>query len=247
MPLKHIYDFSLPKTEEVEESDSSQNEKGETVTVTKKVTREVPQKFFLCRPTRAMHDEAELYRSVKFSEAVRAGVLTHDLLTKRLANDDGILSEKEREHYNTLYKRLFEIRLDYQTLALKKDEEKTTEEREKQTNLFTELKEVQTRIQEFEATKGTLFDQTAEVYARNKIIFWWALHLAYKAGEKEEPFFGGKTHEEKLKSYDTLEELDDPFTVQVIQKILYLASLWFVTGVKTQEEFDKVLAETDGK
>ncbi len=79
-----LYSFDVKRETDVEVSDTSENEKGEKVTVTKIVTEVVPQVIRIKRPTRRMYDDAELFYGVKLSEGIRAGLLTKALLAKKI-------------------------------------------------------------------------------------------------------------------------------------------------------------------
>ena len=59
--MKRIYEFTVNKEEEVSEGTVETKKDGTEVTTAKDVKKDVPYKFFLRRPTRAMTDEAELY------------------------------------------------------------------------------------------------------------------------------------------------------------------------------------------
>jgi hypothetical protein len=87
----------------------------------------------------------------------------------------------------------------------------------------------------------SLYEQTAEVRARNKTILWWILALSY--GGDDNAYFPGKTFDDKLAVYDELSEEEDDFINTVIQRLTYFVSFWFVGRASTQEEFDAMLRE----
>ena len=74
--MKRIYEFTVNKEETVKEETVENKKDGTEVTTSKDVKKEIPHKFFMRRPTRAMTDEAELYYGVKLAEGIKAGLLT---------------------------------------------------------------------------------------------------------------------------------------------------------------------------
>ena len=104
--MKRIYEFTVDKEETVKEESVEKKKDGTEVTTTKDVKKDVPHKFFLRRPTRAMTDEAELYYGVKLAEGIRAGLLTRALLEKRFENDGGTRSNDENEEYKKIIEKL---------------------------------------------------------------------------------------------------------------------------------------------
>ena len=244
--MKKLFEFTVPKEVEVEETDISKNEKGEEIKTTKKVKTKEQAKFFLRKPTRALFDEAELFYGVRLSEGIKAGLLTRALLSKRFTNDGGVLSEEEKNVYATLYVALFERQNEFQKLSIKDESERTDEEKARYKEVVGELTELRTQIQDFETAQASLFDQTAENRARNKTILWWVLQLAYAVDEKgqEYPFFGQGNYESKISIYDNMEENGSEFESLVCRKLAYFVSFWYVGRASSQEEFEKLAAAT---
>ena len=239
--MKKLYEFKITKVESVVKKDTTTNEKGEKVTTEKTVEDKVKHAFFLRKPTRALYDEAELFYGVELSKGIKAGLLTKALLAKRYENDGGSLSDGEIERYGNLYLDFYRRTDDYQRLLMSADEDLSDEDREKLNAMEAQLQDQRSTLTQFEMEQQSLYEQTAEVRARNKTILWWILNISYN--EKEHPYFPGTTFEEKLSKYDELSEDDDIFTATVIQRLTYFVSFWFVGRASSQEEFDAMLAE----
>jgi hypothetical protein len=62
---------------------------------------------------------------------------------------------------------------------------------------------------------------------------------------KSSVIFEGKDFEEKLNSYDSMEEGGDDFDEELLQKLIYYVSFWYVGRVSNQEEFDNLLKSED--
>ena len=96
--------------------------------------------------------------------------------------------------------------------------------------------------------QSSLFEQTAENRARNKTILWWTLQLSYLEDEKGEltAVFPQDGYNEKLARYDEMEESEDSFEEELISKLLYYVSFWYVGKVNSEDDFKKLLMETEG-
>ena len=241
--MKKLFQFELEKEVVSKEKETSKNDKGETVTTEKEVTKTINQKVFLRKPTRSLYDGAELFYGVKLSEGIKAGLLTRALLAKRFSNDGGVLSNDEKDRYAELYLKLYETQLDAERLSANKDDQ----DQEKLESLLEESADIRRQLTDFEMAQSQLFEQTAENRARNKTILWWVLNLSHFEDEdgKSSVIFEGKDFEEKLNSYDSMEEGGDDFDEELLQKLIYYVSFWYVGRVSNQEEFDNLLKSED--
>jgi outer membrane biosynthesis protein TonB len=53
-------------------------------------------------------------------------------------------------------------------------------------------------------------------------------------------------YNEKLARYDEMEESEDSFEEELISKLLYYVSFWYVGKVNSEEDFKRLLMETEG-
>tara|TARA_Y100000592_G_C5439724_1_gene302714 strand:+ start:66 stop:914 length:849 start_codon:yes stop_codon:yes gene_type:complete len=240
--MKKLFEFVIPKEEMVKETETTKNDKGEEVTTTKEVKKVVDKKFFLRKPTRKLFDEADLFYGVELSKGIKAGLLTRALLQKRFSNDGGTLGEKEKDEWNTLYNEIFDKQVELQKLALKTKAERTPDEQAKFLNCQDFIREARNRIQEFEMQQSSLYDQTAENRARNRTILWWVLHLGHQINEDQEtPFFGEGSYEERLAVYDRMEEQEEDWVTECINKFFYYVSFWYVSKTSDPEQFKELI------
>tara|TARA_Y100000593_G_scaffold93138_1_gene186929 strand:+ start:10688 stop:11620 length:933 start_codon:yes stop_codon:yes gene_type:complete len=240
--MKRIHSFTVAKEQDVVKKETTENENGEKVTVEKTFVEKAPQYFFIRKPTRKLYDEAELFYAVKLSEGIKKGLLTKALLAKRYENDGGALSEPDIERFGEMYVEFYKEQTKF--LELQEKEERTKEEQEEMDGLENYLKNTRSALTHFELEQQSLYEQTAEVRARNKTILWWVLHLAMtegKDGEKPVEVFSGEDHDTKLAVYDELSELEDEYWDEVLQKFTYFVSFWFVGRVNDEKEFKKLL------
>lgn len=255
--FKSLYTFDIPKTEEVEESIKETNDKGEEITVSKKVKKESLIKAALRKPTRSLSDEAEVYYSALVGKGIQAGLLSRALLAKRFSNDGGILSEPDKAKYSeTFYE--YEEKLREQThlsakLSLSEEEQERLKEITKSIGLL------QRELQDFEINQMSLFDITAESRARTKTIFWWLLNLTYILKKENdnpkdhewEPLFKGDTLEEKMDEYDRINESEDfseterDFYFRIIRRAMAAIAYWFYGKASTQADFETLETEIE--
>src|SRR5438105_14564257 len=123
--MKKLHEFTVNKTVEVEETELTKDESGQEIKVTKKVSKLMPQKFFLAKPSSSQVDDADLFFGVTLSEGIKAGLLTRSLIAKRFDNDGGVLSEPDKQKIETLYASLIEKEKEHKQLSLTNN---TTEE-----------------------------------------------------------------------------------------------------------------------
>lgn len=237
--MKKLFQFLVEKETTEKIKGSLVNEKGETVTTETDQKGKVNQKVFIRKPSRSLYDEAELYYGVRLSEGIKAGLLTRALLAKRFLNDGGILSEQEKDKYTNLISRLSEIQMELNQESRK---DKKEQDSKKINELNEESEKIRADLVDLEMGQSALFDQTAENRARNKVILWWILNLSHFEDEegKQVPVFSGESFEEKLNSYDEIDEKDERFFNEVVRKLMYYISFWYVGRAQSEEDFKKL-------
>lgn len=232
--MQSIYEFKVKK--EIEEEVKEQTENGLLVT-NEKVEKLIN---IICKkPNRLESEEADIVSAVEFSESIRKGILTKPLLEKLYDEKGGFLAENYENKYGKLLARFFELENEYHRFDLKDD--KTEEDREKLKTTAAELVTVRNKIQALEASRNSLFQNTAENRAQNKTIFWLTLYLTYiQENEMPTPFFIGKTFEEKRDDYDKKIEENNQFYNQVIDKASFFIGLWYLGRASTKEDFKQI-------
>ena len=240
--MKRIYEFTVNKEEVVKEESVEKKKDGSEVTTSKDVKKDIPHKFFLRRPTRAMTDEAELYYGVRLAEGIKAGLLTRALLEKRFENDGGTRSEQDTKKYKAITDKLKKF-YEEQTKILDIDEKKRSSSQKKRLKeLEKEVRPARKDLRDLQLEEDSLYEETAESRARNKVILWWMLHLAHAEQDgKEVEFFGSGDLEGKLKIYDDIDEGEDIFDIVIARKFAYYVSFWFVGRPNTQQEFQEMV------
>jgi hypothetical protein len=236
-----LYDFLVKKTIEKKETEVIKNDKGEETETTKTTKEEVAVTFKLKKPNRRLYEDADLFYGIKLSEGIKAGLLTKSLLAKRYSNDGGFLSEPEKDKYAQLYMTLFEQENELQRLQINLEEKTGKERSEKVREITVKMLQTRRELQEFELAQQSLFDQTAEVRAKNQSIMWWLLSLSYfEEDEKDLPVFGEGDYEDKLSKYDEYEDIDDSFWNEAVKKLAFFISFWESGQAANREDFDEI-------
>lgn len=244
--MKYFFEFTVNKETEVEESVVEKREDGSEVTTKKKVKQNIPVKFFLRKPNRTLRDAADLHYHKKLHEGMRQGMLSSAGLSKIIENEDGILSEKDKDLKKVNYEKLLNSQGEYQRLASKSD--KTEEETAKTVECEKSIAECLVILKEIERKESQLYQNTAEMYAQNKVLFWWTLVLGYYQDEAGVilPFFGDGDEKKRLEDYDSKEEQENPFYIEAINKLAHYTAVAFITSSFEQEKMIKALKVVEG-
>ena len=247
MSKKILYKFTIPKTVKVEKTEVQEDGSK----LIKTVEEEALIKFAIAKPNRTLLDEGEYFYNQKYNEYIKGGILPEILLRKLYGNENGIFTEKEKNEYVDLY-----IELGVALSKIKELESKDNITEEDKTNISSLLarkNEIHAEISQYENAKQSIFENSAETLARNKIIFWWLLTLLLEEkGGEYVPAFDGETHEVRAKQYDVItEEIDDDtvngkFYSKLIERASFLVSLFFMNGASKPEEFEQLVANYDG-
>jgi len=198
--MKCLYHFKVNKEIEKEVEEKTTNDKGEEITITKKVKEPQPQTLALKRPTRKLYEEAELFYAVKLSEGIKAGLLTQPLLAKRYKNDGGPMSEPEKKRYAEVYYQLMLKQEELEKLRLNLEGHSEEYRSKRAAEIMTDIISAQEEITHYESQQSSLFDQTAENRAKNMTIMWWVLQLSYDKDEASNQYtsiFGDGSHDER--------------------------------------------------
>jgi len=240
--MKRIYEFTVNKEEEVSEDTVKTQKDGTEVTTSKKVKKEVPFKFFLRRPTRAMTDEAELYYGVRLADGIKAGLLTRALLEKRFENDGGTRSDDENLQYKIITEKLKKFYEEQSKIIDIVEKKRTASQKKRLAELEEEVRPVRRELRDLQMVEDSLYEETAESRARNKVILWWMLHLAHAEQDgKDVEFFGSGDFDAKLKRYDDIDEGEDLFEIITARKFAYYVSFWFVGRPNSKREFQEMV------
>jgi len=252
--FKEIYSFKVNESREVEEktTEKRKNKEGieEEVEVSKKVQREVPFTIAIKNPTRRELEEADMEFSIEMSRCIKKGVLTKAMLAKKYSDTGGLLSESDATRLVDLYAKLSDLEGEYtQKTLTHRDVTKLPKKIKTEVGrLSAEVALARREIVTLESSYQSLFNHTADSKAQNRIILWYITHLAFfkdEEGEEWTAFFEGEDFEEKVNSYYSKDELEDPLFQIAQGKIASIVSYWYFSNEPKKEDFDKIINDID--
>lgn len=257
---RELYSFNIEIEDEVEkeivkEVEKKNEETGETEKVEEKVIRtqkvKTPVRIILKKPTRTQIEDGDMFYSIWLNKFIKMGLLTRAMLAKKQVDIGGALNDDDKLEYAKLYLKLFEKQQNIVRYSAKEEEDLSNDEKERLEASVSELAVIRKQLSDFEAAQSSVFDHTADVKARNKTITWFLLHLAYYIkGEEEQdaeeaPLFSGTEYEEKYRSFQEADENQEEIFVKAIDKLSTIATIWYMSGVQTQDEFESVLEQIE--
>jgi hypothetical protein len=208
-------------------------------------------------PNRRELEDAEMRYAVELSNCIKSGILTKNMLSKAYANTGGMFSEDEKKVYDDLYNKFQLKQFEYQSWNYKANMETATrQDKDKFLKVSEEFWDIYNKLQQFENENAQLFNQTAEVIARNKVCLWLAMNMTYiqrnteSIGDEEpkwEHFFRGSTYDDKLDYYERILEEEESFDSKVAEKALIIVSFWYTGRASTQEDFEYIYRSLEGK
>ena len=183
------------------------------------------------KPTRLELDETDMFYSQIISECVSRGILTKEMMLKKYVDFGGVMSKKESKEYNNSYQKFLILS---QEIEQCKNEKKRAKLEENRLEHYLVLQDV-------ESEQEKLFDRTADVIARNKVMLYLVFLLAQtdKDDDSFEPVFGGESHEDRYESFAEKEEKDPDDAHAMLAHFSYLIYFWYYG--------DKDISENDFK
>jgi hypothetical protein len=241
--MKFLFKFNKVKEVKVKKKETKQDGE-DKVEITKTVTEPKTIEFALRKPTRGFNDAAELFYGKEVAKAIESGLMTNAQLSKRFADDGGTMSELEKKSYYSAYITLAEKEVEAQELL--SNDERDEKQNKRVHDLSSEIAVLRDRIQQFEFAQSSLFQNTAETYARNHVITWWVLHLSYEfKGEEWVPFFGDGSYDDREEKLEEFEEMDDEFLNKLVRTFIYMIGFWYTGKASSEEEFLKTMADLE--
>lgn len=190
--------------------------------------------FGLIKPNRSERDDVDIYYAAMLSKLMNMGVQTKASVDKYYAdNGDSALPKKDQSYYFKLQKDL----ADYQEEIIRVGKDK-----ERKLDLYIKISEIQEQMRKFTSYYSAIYDNTAEVKARDKTIDFCMLNFSTKNGEKlfdveyEEDF-----QKRAVNQYKLLDELrngdDSDFWDSIIDRLVFMFTIWYMDLANSEEEF----------
>ena len=234
--MKELFDFTVALPKEVELTETKE-ENGQTITITKKVTEEVPHRVVFKQPSRRDIEESDLQFSIELSNCVKKGILTKGMLLKKYSDTGGLSSDNDTKKLTEIYSEIAKLQQAY--VLMKAENGTASPEKD---NLLEQIAALRKRAVDLETSYLSFFNNTADTIAQNNVIRWFCLNMTHKQINNGpiEPMFKGSTYEQKLDSLSELDENVDPFYTKVYTKLLTFVSFWYFSKTVSKEDFKKL-------
>lgn len=226
-----LFSFTVPQSREVDETITRVEGEGATaltVTETKKVTKVINVPFCFKVPSRLEDEEGDIVQASWWSRFIERGIMAEAMLIKLYTNQGGTMPEQYRASLDGLNSQLFDTELKLQEAeVLHKGDMAVLGPLRLQ---YFDLRE---KITAIHRSQAPYFENTAEAKSREKHIEWLVLHMSHwkpvaadeSLGEWQ-PFFAGKTTDDKLVSYDRLREEDNVLLAAARERLELVATFY---------------------
>ena len=199
----------------------------------KEKNKDKDYEFTLKQPNRTEREEMEIYYAAMLSKLMNMGVQTKASVDKYYAdNSDTALPKKDQTYYFNLQKELAE------------SQEKLIREKsnsEKKFELYAKIVQIQEDMRKFTSYYSAIYDNTAEIKARDKTVDFCMLNYSYLDGN---PIFDADEEDFQKRAISQYEKVDDlrggdesEFWSSVIDRFVFLFTIWYLDLAQTEEEF----------
>lgn len=236
--MKILYKFNIIEEKTIEVTKFTKDESGNEIKALVPEQVKETRTFVLKQPNRVMYDDAELFYDSIYSALVKNGVLTKYQLNK-LSKISQESEDKEDKEINDLLNEGADL---YQEKTnLDKKEDKTAEDNTALAGINARIKYIENKLNRVQTERQSLYENSAEVRARNKTILYWILLLTHELKDnKYISFFGDGDYTDKIKKYDDFIENNTEFFNKLILKLNLLISFWYAGKARKPEEFEAI-------
>jgi hypothetical protein len=188
--------------------------------------------FAFKKPSRAEREDAEMEYAACVNKCLERGLMPQALLIKQYANAGGTMNDSEKGEFNVIRNQLLTKEGELAKALIGTD----LALREQ---LTAELLDIREQYVRFQQSQETFFSNTAEAKARNKLIEWYVINMAYHRSDETKPwevFFIGDKIEDKLIYLDKLEENEDALYLKSKDQLAFVAALYVSMGGNLKKE-----------
>lgn len=209
----------------------------------KKTKGEDKFSFIFREPNRDEKQKLSVFYSKTLFDLLKQGMPSVNMLDKLHAdNVGGVLSEKEHKEFKQLQEKLFELQK-----SLEEENSKKTKDLKAVDKIIENLNTVRTRMNELQMQKDSIYNNTAEIFSRNKavekLILDFSMFKKDIDGTQYQEFFGDGDYDSKM---DTIESMaEDSFYQEAIATLFTVATLYWVHGVTTPDRIKEIMDGID--
>jgi hypothetical protein len=189
--------------------------------------------FTLKQPNRTEREEIEIYYAAMLSKLMNMGVQTKASVDKYYAdNSDTAVPKKDQSYYFNLQKDLAQ----YQEDLIR---EKSSSD--KKFEIYAKIVQIQEDMRKFTSYYSAIYDNTAEVKARDKTVDFCMLNYSYSNDQELFPEEEEDFQKRAILQYQQIDKLregeDSEFWNSVIDRFVFLFTIWYLDLAQTDEEF----------
>lgn len=189
--------------------------------------------FTLKQPNRTEREEIEIYYAAMLSKLMNMGVQTKASVDKYYAdNSDTAVPKKDQSYYFNLQKDLAQYQEDL--IREKSNSDKKFE-------IYAKIVQTQEDMRKFTSYYSAIYDNTAEVKARDKTVDFCMLNYSYSNEQELFPEEEEDFQKRAILQYEQIDKLregeDSEFWNSVIDRFVFLFTIWYLDLAQTDEEF----------
>lgn len=252
--MQEVYTIVAKRSIKVPEKVKTE-ENGELKEVTKLRKKQEKTNIVFVKPSPAMMEKAEFFFGLQYNKLIQAGYMTRAMMAKKFNDVGGLGAENDEElkEQLALYMDATQkIEFYGGAKKLSEQQKELLEEAKKNLALSTKF------IEEYQINLNSVYGQTAEAKADQKMVEWFMLNFLFikeTIDEEEEyfPFFEGADYEAKRDFYLRLQdEVKNP-TEDFLKKqellemhfedFIRVISIWRSGLASTQKEIDEKMNE----
>ncbi len=242
MSFKTLHSFVINLPKEVEET-STRIEDGQTITTTKKVTKDVPHTVILKEPSRKERQELNLFQGIIYNDAIGKGFKPKAVIQQILAKDSNSpISEDDDKNLAAMNSRLQELSNDYMRLNANSGVE-TEEQKERKQRVLLEYMVLQKKVTDVNTAYQSVYAYTAEHYMQEKTLVWLTLYLTYlkdpanSSDSVPRPMFPGADFAAREDRLGDLEDSKDTLYMKAVEKLPTYWMLYLFGRAGKPEDF----------
>lgn len=252
-----LYQFTVDRP--VEKFVVSTTDDGTEIKKKEKTTE--PVTLLVVKPSRYLKEEAEMFYAKTFNEMINQGLLTKQMMLKKIGDNGGVFSKQDVEEYERLLNDISDAQYTMaRYMTLTEEEKEDVVEKEKFESAKSSAAIMSDTIMEFKGRFETAFNLSADSISEKKLLDWYIMYLAYysneiKDGEIEaEPLFKGSSYEEKRDDYlkkddedwtpeTELEKLEKEVYTLGVDTLTQAIAVWFYNYGSGQNDIESFLKD----
>ena len=193
---------------------------------------------------RSLREESDIQYSKKFHEFIKRGLLPAAALQNAMIDSGAVIGEESAKKYEAIVERLATTASELENLSVDlENKEKNAAKIAELTKDYTILEQ---RAREYELSRFSSSEHTAEKHAHDAVVQWIMLKCAMIKEDKPDaefaPFFKGITDAELLADLEEKEYQEDELYTVCLERFYLMAAL-AKRGIESPERIEQFFIE----